>query len=130
MQALEALNMYLLVDIPSQHICVDRKAPAYSVDVLAYFKAKVDAFVDFPNTLAFLIGNEIDNAPGNVTQAAAYVKAQLRDIRRYIKSRPRQVPVGYAAVDDDKIRLLSAQYFHCGGPDSQARTKECRTYLF
>jgi len=83
--------------------------------------ATVDAFVKYPNTLAFFSGNEVVNEFANSTLSARYVKAVTRDVRQYIRDRKyRPVPVGYSAADVSQNRMQMAAYMNCGTDDERS----------
>jgi hypothetical protein len=76
---------------------INRNDPSYTVDHLAYLKSKIDAFAKYDNTLAFLVGNEVANSD-NTTRANVFVKATVRDAKRYMRTKSRYIPMGYAAL--------------------------------
>jgi hypothetical protein len=52
---------------------------------------------------------------------APYVKAVIRDMRRYIKTRNyRFIPVGYSAVYTQNNRYETAMYLNCGGNEARS----------
>ncbi|KAI8366005.1 Glucanosyltransferase-domain-containing protein [Radiomyces spectabilis] len=120
MKALSDAGMYLLLDIATPKFSVNREEPEYDVSLYNAYKATVDTFSQYDNVLGFIAGNEVTNDRTN-TQASAYVKAALRDIKSYIKAtKKRYIPVGYASNDDEHIRLPIRDYFNCGDEGSQA----------
>ncbi|KAL7752734.1 1 3-beta-glucanosyltransferase gel4 [Sorochytrium milnesiophthora] len=117
MAALASNNMYLLLDLASSTVpngSIDRSSPAYTVDIPKHFLGTIDAFAQYDNVLGFIVGNEVSDMPGNVTRSASYVKALLRDLRQYMSSKPRYIPLGYAASDNANTRVPNMDYFTCG----------------
>jgi hypothetical protein len=70
------------------------------------------------NLLLFFSGNEVINARNN-TNAAPYIKAVTRDMKRYIGAQAdRPIPVGYSAADVEENIYEQAVYFSCGDDDN------------
>ncbi|KAF9214336.1 1,3-beta-glucanosyltransferase gas1 [Podila verticillata] len=114
MSIMEEFGMYLLLDLASNAHSIIRTNPEYNTDIWNGVRAKVNAFKEYSNTLAFFAGNEVTNDK-NTTAASSYVKALVRDTKAYIASNsPRRIPVGYANNDDPDIRLQVQAYFNCG----------------
>lgn len=119
MKSFADAGIYLLLDIATPHFSINRKSPEYGVHLYDAYKGTVDAFAKYDNVVGFIAGNEVTNDKTN-TQASAYVKAALRDIKHYIKnSKQRSIPVGYASNDDEYIRDDIKDYFNCGDVESQ-----------
>ena len=119
MKLFEDAGIYLLLDIATPKFSINRSSPEYGVHLFNSYKATVDTFSKYNNLFGFIAGNEVTNDKTN-TQASAYVKAALRDIKVYIKNtKSRQIPVGYASNDDEYIRDAIKDYFNCGDADSQ-----------
>ncbi|KAI3632910.1 hypothetical protein MIR68_008985 [Amoeboaphelidium protococcarum] len=115
MQALESIGVYVLFDLPSSQKSINRKDPSYSLQLSEMMKSKIDNLAKYPNTMGFIIGNEVANqAGGNTSLADAFVKTSLIDMKRHIKQMGyRPIPFGYAAADIVEIRREEMQYFCC-----------------
>lgn len=130
MKSFEDAGIYLLLDIATPHFSINRKAPEYGVSLYNAYKSTVDAFSKYNNLIAFIAGNEVTNDKTN-TPASAFVKASLRDIKTYIKSKSsRQIPVGYASNDDEYIRDAIKDYFNCGDADAQVNIVSVFFFFF
>ncbi|KAI9286015.1 Glucanosyltransferase-domain-containing protein [Umbelopsis sp. AD052] len=113
-------GIYLLLDIATPKMFINRNSPEWTVDHYKAYTETVDAFIGYQNLFAFFAGNEVTTNT-STTEASAFVKASLRDIKKYIKSKnTREIPVGYANNDDPEIRDNIRDYFNCG-EDSDAR---------
>lgn len=122
MKMLQDAGIYLILDVNTPKSSISRIAPAcsYNADYLQNIFATIDSFAEYNNTLGFFAGNEVINSE-NTTAAATYVKAVVRDMKKYIKARNyRTIPVGYSAADISSNRLQAAEYFNCGD-DEDAR---------
>ncbi|EGV63600.1 hypothetical protein CANTEDRAFT_114565 [Yamadazyma tenuis ATCC 10573] len=77
-------------------------------------------FANYTNVLGFFAGNEVSNNKSN-TDASAFVKAAVRDTKKYMSDKKyRSIPVGYSSNDDEDIRVAIADYFACGDSDESA----------
>lgn len=73
----------------------------------------------YQNVIGFLAGNEVTDNVNN-TEASAYVKAAVRDSKKYIRDSNtinRWIGIGYVTNDHKDIRLELAQYFACDAID-------------
>ncbi|KAF8935958.1 Glucanosyltransferase-domain-containing protein [Dissophora ornata] len=114
MKTLESSGIYLLLDLAIPKYSIVRNNPEYDTDIWNNVRQTIDAFKGYSNTLGFFVGNEVTN-DNKTTVASGYVKALLRDSKKYISSSaPRTIPVGYANNDDPDIRLQIQAYFNCG----------------
>jgi hypothetical protein len=123
MNALADANIYVILDANNPLYSINRydPAPSYNAMYLQSVFATIDAFIKYPNTLAFFSGNEVINENISSTLAASYVKATTRDMRQYISNRKyRQVPVGYSAADVSDNRMQLAAYMNCGSDDERS----------
>lgn len=123
MQALDDAGIYLLLDVNTPTISINREnpQPSYNEKYLQHVFATIDVFSKYNNTLAFFTANEVINNI-QTTGAATYVKAVTRDMHRYIRDQnKRAIPIGYSAADVTENRLQMAQYLNCGD-DALARS--------
>lgn len=122
-QCMEALNdagIYVIADLSSPKIAVNREDPSWTVEIFDRYKEVVDTFAKYSNVLGFFAGNEVTNDNTN-TDASAFVKAAVRDTKAYIKSQGyRTIPVGYSSNDDEDTRVPMADYFACGDDSEKA----------
>lgn len=122
MEALDDAGIYLILDVNTPHASISRANArcSYNTKYLQNVFATMDEFASYDNLLGFFAGNEVINSE-NTTDSATYVKATVRDMKKYLKARNyRQIPVGYSAADVESNRLLAAEYFNCGD-DEDAR---------
>lgn len=114
MEAFAAAGIYLLLDLSEPDLSIPRDKPTWDVNIWNRYKDVVDAMQKYPNVLGFFAGNEVTNDKTN-TDASPFVKAAIRDVKNYIKSKKyRRIPVGYSSNDDAETREHLAQYFACG----------------
>jgi hypothetical protein len=117
MDALAQAGIYVIADLSEPGTSIIRDDPSWSVTTYARYTAVIDELAQFDNTLGFFAGNEVSNQVNN-THASAFVKAAVRDSKRYIKERNyRPMGVGYATNDDKEIRENLADYFDCGSKE-------------
>ncbi|KAN0101893.1 carbohydrate-binding module family 43 protein [Hyaloscypha variabilis] len=114
MQMLQDAGIYLLQDLSNPSSSINRNDPTWTTDLFADYAAVVDAMANYTNVLGFFAGNEVSNDVAN-TNASAFVKAAVRDMKSYIKTKDyRMIGVGYATNDNADIRIDLADYFNCG----------------
>lgn len=120
MDALNDAGIYVIADLSSPKISVNRKSPSWDLEIFDRYKSVVDMFANYSNVLGFFAGNEVTNDASN-TDASAFVKAAIRDTKAYIKEQKyREIPVGYSSNDDADTRVSIADYFACGDSDEKA----------
>ncbi|KAI9318647.1 Glucanosyltransferase-domain-containing protein [Dichotomocladium elegans] len=118
MKSFADAGIYLLLDIATPRFSINRKTPEYGVHLYEAYTRTANAFMEYDNMLAFIAGNEVTNDKTN-TQASAFVKAAVRDVKQYLKAQNKAIPVGYASNDDEDIREEIKDYFGCGEEDEQ-----------
>jgi 1,3-beta-glucanosyltransferase GAS1 len=116
MKQLQDAGIYVIQDLSNPSASINRDSPAWNTDLFDSYAAVVDAMAPYSNVLGFFAGNEVSNQVNN-TAASAFVKAAVRDMKAYIKTKGyRTIGVGYATNDDKDIRQNMADYFNCGDP--------------
>jgi 1,3-beta-glucanosyltransferase GAS1 len=114
MSLLDAAGIYLIQDLSNPSSSINRNSPTWTTELFADYAAVIDAMANYTNVLGFFAGNEVSNDVNN-TDASAFVKAAVRDMKAYIKTKNyRTIGVGYATNDDANIRIDLAHYFNCG----------------
>lgn len=113
-----AAGMYMLLDVnspmPGEALTSFEVYKSYYASYLNRTFAVVEAFKDYPNTLAFFSGNEVIDKEETTEFVPSYVRAVTRDLKNYIKNRPgRKIPVGYSAADVREVLWDSFNYFTC-----------------
>jgi hypothetical protein len=100
----EQAGIYLMLDVNSPevnaHINKDEPWTTYHKGYLKTIFSIVDAFKGYNNVIAFFSGNEIIDTKKQAAQNPPYIRAVIRDLRRYIKNHSsRFIAVGYAGTD-------------------------------
>jgi hypothetical protein len=113
-----AAGMYMILDVNSplvgDSLTSDKPWESYYAAYLNRTFAVVEAFKDYPNTLAFFSGNEVLNNEQTGATVPPYMRAVTRDIKNYIKKHvSRVIPVGYSAADVRSILFDTYNYFQC-----------------
>ncbi|KAI9927262.1 hypothetical protein ASPWEDRAFT_121651 [Aspergillus wentii DTO 134E9] len=113
MQMLADAGIYVITDLSDPSLSIDRSDPSWEANLYDRYTAVIDEMQQFNNTLGFFAGNEVSNSV-STTDASAFVKAAVRDMKAYIKQKGyRALGVGYATADDSSIRVNMADYFNC-----------------
>jgi hypothetical protein len=114
MKLLNDAGIYVVSDLSEPTLSINRNSPEWDDRLYARYTAVVDSLAPYSNVLGFFAGNEVSNEVNN-TNASPFVKAAIRDMKKYIKAKNyRTIPIGYATNDDQKIRAGLADYFDCG----------------
>lgn len=112
-------GIYIIADLSEPKASINRDSPEWNLELYDRYTSVVDLFAQYSNVLGFFAGNEVSNNNTN-TGASAFVKAAIRDMKSYIKSKGWSFPVGYSSNDDEAIRVPIADYFSCGSLDERA----------
>ncbi|KAL8854067.1 MAG: hypothetical protein Q9221_001190 [Calogaya cf. arnoldii] len=117
MQMLADAGIYVVADLGEPLNSINRDSPQWNQVIYQRYTAVVDNLSKYTNTLGFFAGNEVTNMANN-TEASAFVKAAVRDVKAYIvQKKYRPLGVGYASNDDSQ-RTELANYFNCGDPSA------------
>ncbi|KAI0157402.1 family 72 glycoside hydrolase [Xylariaceae sp. FL1272] len=114
MKLLDDAGIYVVADLGEPALSINRDTPAWNVELFERYQGVIDNLGKYDNVIGFFAGNEVTNNATN-TPASAFVKAAVRDSKKYIADNvDRWMGVGYAANDDAEIRNTMAHYFNCG----------------
>jgi len=115
MAMLSKAGIYVISDLSEPQLSINRDTPTWTTDLFKRYTDVVTELAKYDNTFGFFAGNEVTNNKTN-TPASAYVKAAVRDTKKFIAANypGRWMGVGYAANDDADIRENIAHYFNCG----------------
>lgn len=117
MKLLADAEIYVVADLSEPSTSINRDDPGWTDELFTRYASVVDEMQKYDNVMGFFAGNEVSNAKNN-TDASAFVKASVRDMKAYIKNKNyREIGVGYATNDDSDIRQNMADYFNCGSAD-------------
>ncbi|RAL08729.1 glycoside hydrolase family 72 protein [Aspergillus homomorphus CBS 101889] len=117
MNMLAEAGIYVISDLSDPSESIDRDDPTWETSLYTRYKNVIDDLSQYNNTIGFFAGNEVSNTI-DTTDASAFVKAAVRDMKAYIKAKGyRSMGVGYATNDDSDIRVNMADYFNCESED-------------
>lgn len=118
MKLLDDAGIYVVADLSSPAESIDRVNPSWTLDHLERYTKVIDELAKYSNVIGFFAGNEVANN-ASYTKSAAFVKAAVRDSKKFIKDQNygRWLGVGYANNDDAETRDNLASYFNCGEPE-------------
>jgi hypothetical protein len=122
MSIFNSVGIYVVLDVnsPAEGEHIDRSNPGstYTKTYLEHVFTMIEAFKDYPNTLAFFSGNEIMNAMDTAQKNPPYIRALTREMKNYIAAHAnRTIPVGYSAADVREILADTHAYLQCDNSD-------------
>ena len=125
-----AAGMYMILDVNTpmvaEHLTSFEPWKSYYSQYSNHTFAMIEAFKDYPNTLAFFSGNEIISDVATGATVPPYIRAVTRDLKNYIKKHStRQIPVGYSAADVRDVLMDTYNYLQCSDssdPDDMSRS--------
>ncbi|EZG01102.1 hypothetical protein H106_08450 [Trichophyton rubrum CBS 735.88] len=113
MKLLQDAGIYVVADLSEPSTSIIRDDPKWDDDLYTRYTSVIDELAKYTNVIGFFAGNEVSNNSTN-TDASAFVKAAVRDMKAYIKQKNyRPMGVGYATNDDAEIRKDMTAYFNC-----------------
>lgn len=117
MKLLSEAGIYLISDLSDPSQSIDRSDPSWETSLYTRYTSVIDELSQYNNTIGFFAGNEVSNTVAT-SDASAFVKAAVRDMKKYIKQKGyRSMGVGYATADVSAIRENMADYFDCNESD-------------
>ncbi|KAL8946354.1 MAG: hypothetical protein Q9222_007238 [Ikaeria aurantiellina] len=119
MDAFADAGIYLFVDLDDFPTQIQPDTPSWNQTQLDAFSAVMDEFQKYDNTAGVFVGNEVLTT-AEVSNAAPYVKAAVRDMKAYRDSKNyRKIPIGYSAADVPGLRPMLQNYLACGDNDAE-----------
>jgi hypothetical protein len=96
---------------------INRAEPSWDTALLEQYLSTVEAFGQYDNVLAYNVANEVVTTDAT-TAALPFVRAAVRDVKSYLRSRGRSSLVAYSATDGPSgpsgRRSSVARYLSCG----------------
>lgn len=111
-------GIYVILDLALPlNGSINRAQPSWDVGLLDLYAKTIHVFSRYDNLLAVNIANEVVTQPTNAV-AAPFIKAAVRDIKAYLRSKNSNVLVSYSSTDGpsgvNQWRDMLAYYLTCG----------------
>lgn len=122
MSSFSNAGIYVILDLALPlNGSINRAQPSWDVGLLDLYASTIDVFSRYDNLLAVNIANEVVTQPSNAN-AAPFIKAAVRDIKAYLRSKNSNVLVSYSSTDGpsgvNQWRDMLAYYLTCGSADT------------
>jgi hypothetical protein len=113
MKSFDDAGIYVLADLGDGVEDIFRtQTAAWTHSLQDRFEGLIDTFHDYGNVLGFIIASEVVT-DRNRTAAMPLVKAAVRDVKAYIKTKGyRSIPVGYSGSEDASVQKVPS-YMVC-----------------
>jgi len=111
-------GIYVILDLALPlNGSINRAQPSWDVGLLDLYAKTIEVFTRYDNLLAVNIANEVVTQSSNAN-AAPFIKAAVRDVKAYLKSKNSNVLVSYSSTDGpsgvNQWRDMLAYYLTCG----------------
>ncbi|KAG9105878.1 1,3-beta-glucanosyltransferase gas1 [Ceratobasidium sp. 392] len=128
MSKLNDAGIYTIIDLSLPlNGSINRASPSWTTNLQSLYTNTIDAFAKYENVLSYNVANEVINLPNN-THTAPFIKAAVRDIKSYLKSKGSSALVGYSTVDASLIRDNVVQYLTCDKAETSVDIIGLNTY--
>ncbi|KAG8771942.1 1,3-beta-glucanosyltransferase gas1 [Ceratobasidium sp. 428] len=128
MTKLNDAGIYTIIDLSLPlNGSINRASPSWTTNLQSLYTSTIDAFSKYENVLSYNVANEVINLPNN-TQTGPFIKAAVRDIKSYLKSKGSSALVGYSTVDSSLIRDNVVQYLTCNNAETSVDIIGLNTY--
>ena len=127
-------GIYVILDLALPlNGSINRAEPSWDVGLLNLYAKTVDVFTRYDNLLAVNIANEVVTQSSN-TVAAPFIKAAVRDMKAYLRSKNSNVLVSYSSTDGragaDNWRDMLAYYLTCGSAETSVDLYGLNSYAW
>ncbi|KAJ9478290.1 1,3-beta-glucanosyltransferase [Pseudozyma hubeiensis] len=114
-------GIYVILDLALPlNGSINRAQPSWDVGLLNLYATTIDVFTRYDNLLAVNIANEVVTQSSNA-DSAPFIKAAVRDVKAYLRSKNSNVLVSYSSTDGasglNQWRDMLAFYLTCGSAD-------------
>lgn len=119
MQAFSDANIHVIIDLALPgNSSINRAEPVWDTALQTVYLETIDAFSKYDNVLAYSVANELVTQ-SNLTAAATFLKAAVRDTKAYLKSTNQEkILITTSLIDGatgpNALRQRLANYIVCG----------------
>ncbi|CAO1613233.1 unnamed protein product [Sympodiomycopsis kandeliae] len=118
MKTFSDANIHVIIDLALPgNSSINRAEPVWDTALQTVYLDTIDAFAKYDNVLAYSVANELVSVP-SVSGAATFLKAAVRDVKSYLKSKKQDyIMVTTSLIDGasgpDALRQQLAAYLTC-----------------